>query len=133
MSVCGRDQNVCVWDHAESQLSSSFSLKEHFLTASEGRGGGIGVVDVSDRYLLFGKVLSSSLRATHLALINLLSVMVQATTVLVIDSVSGTLRHTLAGHTSTITFIKIFDTQFSAAIAATGSYDGTVRVWDLRT
>ena len=51
----------------------------------------------------------------------------------VIDAITGQLKFTFRRHISTITCISIYDTQLSAAVAVTGSYDGTVCVWDLKT
>ena len=51
---------------------------------------------------------------------------------IVVDALTGHHRFTLRGHDSTVTCMKLFDNPFSASVCATGSYDGTVCVWDLQ-
>ena len=55
----------------------------------------------------------------------------QATRIQVVDALRPGPR-VLTGHTSTVTCLRLFDTGLGCPVAASGSYDATVCVWDLR-
>jgi hypothetical protein len=52
----GASQCLCLWDYETKACSLTLPLAERFHSGASAVGAGLGVVELSDRFLLYGKV-----------------------------------------------------------------------------